>query len=170
MQEKHLALVLFLSAGLIAGCSDGNQDLRDYIEQVKERPPKERIEPLPQIQPYERFIYEAESLRDPFTPYSAASGAGKDGIRPDTSRRREFLERYPLDTLDMVGTIAREGISYGLIRDPEGLIHQVQVGGHIGQSDGRIVSISQSEVALIEIVSDGMGGFLERPAAVALSQ
>lgn len=170
MQEKYLALVLFLCAGFIAGCSDGNEDLRDYIETVKQRPPKERIEPLPQIQPYERFIYEAESLRDPFTPYSAANASGKDGIRPDTSRRREFLERYPLDTLDMVGTISREGVSYGLIRDPEGLIHQVQVGGHMGQSDGRIVSISQSEVALIEIVSDGMGGFLERPAAVALSQ
>ena len=170
MQQKHLALVLFLCAGLIAGCSGGNDDLKEYIAKVKATPPKERIEPLPQIQPYDRFVYEAEVLRDPFTPYSAASGSGKDGIRPDTSRRREFLERYPLDTLDMVGTIARDGSSYGLIRDPEGLIHQVQVGGHMGQSDGRIVSVSQSEVALIEIVSDGMGGFLERPAAVALSQ
>ena len=170
MQQKHLALVLFLCAGLVAGCSGDNEDLKNKIAEVNARPPKERIEPLPQIQPYERFIYEAESLRDPFTPYSAASGAGGDGVRPDANRRREFLERYPLDTLGMVGTIAREGRTYGLIKDPEGLIHQVQVGGHMGQSDGRIVSISQSEVALIEIVSDGMGGFLERPAAVALSQ
>jgi len=170
MQHKYLALVLLLCTSLVAGCSGGNEDLHAYIKMVRERPPKTRIEPLPQIQPYDRFIYEAASLRDPFTPYSAASSSGGAGVRPDSSRRREFLERYPLDTLGMVGSIERQGNNYGLIRDPEGLIHQVQVGGHMGQSDGRIVSVSQSEVALIEIVSDGMGGFLERPAAVALSQ
>jgi type IV pilus assembly protein PilP len=169
MQRKYLALVLLcLSVGLMGGCTGDNEDLRDYINATLAKKGG-RIEPLPQIQPYERFKYEAMSMRGPFTPYSAASNGGS-GIRPDANRRREFLERYPLDTLDMVGTIERNGASYGLIRDPEGLIHQVLVGEHMGQNDGRIVSISQSEVALIEIVSDGMGGFLERPAAVALSE
>jgi type IV pilus assembly protein PilP len=171
MPTKYLALVLMLAgATLTAGCTGGNEDLTDYIAATKALPPKTRIDPLPQVQPYERFKYEVKAMREPFTPYSAASGGGNGGVRPDANRRREFLERYPLDTLSMVGTIERAGNSYGLIRDPEGLIHQVQVGEHMGQNDGRIVTVSQSEVALIEIVSDGMGGFLERPAAVALSE
>jgi len=170
MRIKHLAFALLLATvGFASGCSPDHKDLKDEIEIVKARPGG-RIDPLPQIQPQERFIYEAQNLRPPFSPYSAANASGKGGIRPDTSRRREFLERYPLDTLGMVGTIKRSGQSYGLIRDPDGLIHQVQTGNHLGQNDGRIVTVSQSEIALIEIISDGMGGFLERPAAVALSE
>lgn len=170
MRTKHLAFALLLATvGLAGGCGGNNEDLMAEIEAVKARPGG-RIDPLPQIQPQERFIYEAENLRPPFSPYSAADATGKGDVRPDANRRREFLERYPLDTLSMVGTIERGGQSYGLIRDPDGLIHQVQVGNHLGQNDGRIVTVSQSEVALIEIISDGMGGFLERPAAVALSE
>lgn len=170
MRTKHLAFALLLATvGFAGGCGGNNEELMAEIEAVKERPGG-RIDPLPQIQPQERFIYEAENLRQPFSPYSASDASGKDGVRPDVTRRREFLERYPLDTLSMVGTIERGGQSYGLIRDPDGLIHQVQPGNHLGQNDGRIVTVSQSEVALIEIISDGMGGFLERPAAVALSE
>jgi len=170
MRTKYLAFALLLATvGFAGGCGGNYDDLKEEIEKVKARPGG-RIDPLPQIQPQERFIYEAEKLRPPFSPYSAADASGKGGVRPDANRRREFLERYPLDTLSMVGTIERGGQSYGLIRDPDGLIHQVQVGNHLGQNDGRIVTVSQSEVALIEIISDGMGGFLERPAAVALSE
>jgi len=170
MRTKYLAFALLLATvGFASGCSGNNDELLAEIEAVKARPGG-RIEPLPQIQPQERFIYEAKNLRPPFSPYSAADASGKGGVRPDATRRREFLERYPLDTLGMVGTIERGGQSYGLIRDPDGLIHQVQSGNHLGQKDGRIVTVSQSEIALIEIISDGMGGFLERPAAVALSE
>lgn len=168
MRNKTLTLLL-VSAGLLAGCSSDNADLRQYIEQVKQRPGG-RIEPLPQVRPYERFIYEAANLREPFSVYSPSDSSHTGGIRPDPNRRREYLERYPLDTLGMVGTIERQGKAYGLIRDPDGLIHQVQVGEHLGQNDGRIVGITQAEVALIEIISDGMGGFLERPAVVAISE
>ena len=39
----------------------------------------------------------------------------------------------------------------------------------MGQNDGRITAIGDSEIELIEIVSDGIGGYLEREAAVALA-
>ena len=170
MRGNIKAVALLLSAlGILGGCGGGMDDLRTYIDDVKKRPGG-RIDPLPQIQPYERFVYEAAALREPFTPYRPSNADGSGGVRPDPNRRREYLERYPLDTLEMVGTISRLGRDFGLLQDPDGLIHQVEVGNHIGQNDGRIVQINQSEISLIEIVSDGMGGFLERPAAVALSE
>jgi Tfp pilus assembly protein PilP len=51
----------------------------------------------------------------------------------------------------------------------DGLVHRVAVGNHMGQNYGRIVAISDSEIQLVEIISDGLGGYLERPAAIALA-
>jgi type IV pilus assembly protein PilP len=39
----------------------------------------------------------------------------------------------------------------------------------MGQNDGRIVAILDSEIQLVEIISDGIGGYLEREAAIALA-
>jgi type IV pilus assembly protein PilP len=38
----------------------------------------------------------------------------------------------------------------------------------MGQNDGRIKEISESEISLVEIISDGIGGYIERDAAVGL--
>ena len=51
----------------------------------------------------------------------------------------------------------------------DGLVWRVSVGNHMGQNYGRVVSISDSEIQLVEIISDGLGGYLERPAAIGLS-
>ncbi len=58
---------------------------------------------------------------------------------------------------------------YALIQTSDGLIHRVIPGNYIGQNYGRITSISESEVALVEIISDGIGGYIERDAAVGLA-
>ena len=74
-----------------------------------------------------------------------------------------------LDTLRMVGTLDIENTMYGLIQTSDGLIHRVIPGNFMGQNDGRITEISESEIALVEIISDGIGGYIERDAAVSLS-
>ena len=56
----------------------------------------------------------------------------------------------------------------GLIMDPDGVIHRVQLGNYMGQSDGRIMAIHEDHIELVELVSDGAGGWIERDAAVAL--
>jgi type IV pilus assembly protein PilP len=68
----------------------------------------------------------------------------------------------------MVGTLEQAGAWFGLVQDNEGLIHRVQVGNHMGQNYGRILSITENQIALVEIIPDGLGGYLERPAAVSL--
>jgi type IV pilus assembly protein PilP len=39
----------------------------------------------------------------------------------------------------------------------------------MGQNDGRITAITESEIDLVEIISDGIGGYIERDAAISLS-
>jgi type IV pilus assembly protein PilP len=72
-------------------------------------------------------------------------------------------------TLHMVGTLAMGGTTYGLVQTSDGLIHRVVPGNYMGQNDGRITKISESEIQLVEIISDGIGGYIERDAAISLS-
>ena len=155
----------------LSACGGANDDLHKYIDQMKARPGG-RIEPLPQVQPAPTFVYEAGQRRSPFVAEApqrrARSGPGAvDG--PDPNRPREFLEQFPLDTLRMVGTLADRRASFGLVQTNDGLVHRVTVGNHMGQNYGRIVAISDAQIQLVEIISDGLGGFLERPAAIALA-
>lgn len=155
----------------IAACAGDNDDLDTYINQVKARPPG-RIEPLPQIQPYEVYTYiaDAQGVRSPFIPDTPqVSGPGTDGVRPDTERSREFLEGFSLDTLSMVGTLYIGETMYGLVQTNDGLIHRVVPGNYMGQNDGRITDITDSEIEIVEIISDGIGGYIERDAAISLS-
>ena len=89
-------------------------------------------------------------------------------MRPDAERSREFLEQFPLDTLRMVGTMQLGDTNYGLIQTSDGLIHRVVPGNYMGQNDGRISTVTESDIELVEIISDGIGGYLERQAAIAL--
>jgi len=165
------ALVIAAVGITLAGCSANMDELDAYVNDIKARPGG-RIDPLPEITPYEIFVYRAdiEGLRSPFlpdTPQAAAGQAG--GIRPDADRIREYLESFSLDTMDMVGTLDLGGTTYGLVQDADGLIHRVVPGNYLGQNDGRIVSISASAIEIVEIISDGIGGYVERDAAISLS-
>ncbi|MFO7304554.1 MAG: pilus assembly protein PilP [Gammaproteobacteria bacterium] len=154
---------------LLGGCASDMEELRRQVEEIKNRP-GERIEPLPEIKPYEAFVYQASSLRSPFVPSAPVRSDVANAVRPDTKRPREFLEQFPLDTLRMVGTLQLQGRHYGLVQGKDGLVHRVLPGNYIGQNDGRIVSITDTRISIIEIVPDGLGGYIERPAALALAE
>jgi type IV pilus assembly protein PilP len=40
----------------------------------------------------------------------------------------------------------------------------------MGQNEGRITAITPTKITLTEVVPDGLGGYLERPAALALNE
>jgi type IV pilus assembly protein PilP len=69
----------------------------------------------------------------------------------------------------MVGTLNINDTMYGLVQTADGLIHRVIPGNYMGQNDGRITEVSESSIDLVEIISDGIGGYIERDAAVGLS-
>ncbi len=150
-----------------AACSSADEELTRFIEETKKEPGG-RVERLPEFKPYETFLYSAANLRSPFMPGSPAGAAST--VRPDTQRTREFLEQFPLDTLRMVGTLQLGGKTYGLVQTRDGLVHRVLPGNYMGQAEGRIVEITPSKITLVEIVPDGVGGYMERPAALALNE
>ena len=138
------------------------------IDEAKKRPGGP-VESLPEIKPYETFAYDATSVRSPFVP-GAPAAAVNAGLRPDSRRNREFLEQFSLDTLKMVGTLDLGGHNFGLVQTRDGLVHRVLPGNYLGQNDGRIMSITTSKINLVEIVPDGVGGYIERPAALGLTE
>jgi type IV pilus assembly protein PilP len=153
----------------LTACSSADSDLARFIDDTKKEPGG-RVEPLPEIKPYETFVYTAADIRSPFLPSSPGSGAGYGGIRPDSKRNREFLEQFSLDTLKMVGTLRLGGQMFGLVQTKDGLVHRVSAGNHIGQAEGKITEITPAKINLIEIVPDSLGGYMERPAALALNE
>jgi len=163
----RLAVLAALVAGLLAGCSGRDGDLDRFIDATKKEPGG-RVEPLPEVKPYEAFTYTDQDLRSPFVP--GGSGGASAGLRPDSKRNREFLEQFSLDTLKMVGTLNLGGNHYGLVSTKDGRVHRVVIGEHIGTNDGKITDITPSKIALVEIIPDGLGGYIERPAALGLNE
>ena len=159
-----------LAYGLVTGlaaCSSADDELDRFIEDTKKQPGG-RVQPLPEVKPYETFVYADLDKRSPFTP-SGPGGSASNALRPDSKRNREFLEQFSLDTLKMVGTLHLADTTYGLVQSKDKLVHRVVVGNYIGQSDGRITDITASKIVLTEIVPDGLGGYIERPAALGLT-
>lgn len=167
----RIALAAVIVLG-VAGCGRGitstpgdAPNLEEWVANVRARPAPP-LEPLPVMQQFETFEYAAQGLRDPFSDAFADSGGV--GPRPDSDRRKHELEEFPLDSLEMVGTIGRGASMVGLVMAPNKVTHRVRPGDYMGQSDGRITSIAEDRIELVELVPDGAGGWLERPAAVAL--
>jgi type IV pilus assembly protein PilP len=160
-----VAGICALSTALTA-CSSKDDELTQFIEATKKEPGG-RVEPLPELKPYETYAYESASMRSPFIP--GGSGGPGPGLRPDSRRNREFLEQFSLDTLRMVGTLRMADRTYGLVKTKDGLVHRVLPGNYMGQADGRVIEISPSKISVVEIVPDGLGGYIERPASLALN-
>jgi type IV pilus assembly protein PilP len=176
MNARYLKIsmvVLLAVSTLLTACSGRQDDLGRYITEVKARPATP-IPPIPPVRTYTPYEYDGLSGRDPFRQSTSegsdqvAQGGPGSGPRPDLQRTREYLERFELDTLSMVGTFSKEKNYWALIRDPDGVIHRVSVGNYIGKNHGKVSGISYGEVRLSEFIADGIGGWLVRDASVAL--
>ncbi len=167
MPRKTRETILLAALAALAACTSRDKELAQFIKQTKLEQPT-GVKPLPEVKPYENFAYAAQSLRSPFMPGSSAA-TSVAGLRPDSKRTREILEQFALDTLKMVGTLQMGGKNYGLVQSRDGLVHRVLPGNHMGQNDGNVVSVTASKIKLTEIVPDGLGGYIERPAELALN-
>ena len=169
--RQGLTLAYVVIAGLSLGlgaCSSADDELSRFIEDTRKQPGG-RVDPLPEVKPYETFAYLPAERRSPFMP-GGTGGSSAQGLRPDSKRNREFLEQFSLDTLKMVGTLKLGGHMYGLVQTKDGLVHRVSPGNYVGQADGKITDITAAKITLTEIVPDGLGGYMERPAALGLNE
>ena len=168
-KSTHIICLAILSM-TVAGCSQDNSDLYRFIEETKAKHVGS-VKPLPQFEPYRNFSYEASDLRDPFESAfeTEASGPTSDSdITKNETRPREVLEGYPLDTLRMVGILVQNEHTWGLVKDPNNVVHRVLTGNYIGQNEGQIMAVSEQKINVIEIIPDGLGGYIEREAALAI--
>lgn len=171
---RNAALAVVMALGL-AGCDSGGDfsDLHAKIAELKARP-RGRIEPPPEFVPVASVSYSVHQLRSPFTPsYMGADINVPQGrqVVPDLTRPKEYLERFPVESLRMVGTISREAGSLEvLIQDPTGSVTRIKVGDHLGKNFGRVVEARIDSVSLLEIVPDGHDGWVEAPRTIKLSE
>ena len=178
MAKLYFKILIFLPLIIAMGCSGGEgfSDLDRYVAEVKARP-KKRIEPLPQFSAYEAFSYRTANRRSPFTePQSAelelAEEKPRSNLKPDFDRAKDPLEFFSIGSMNMVGTILKENENtlYALISDSQGGVHRVRLGDYMGKNHGKIVELSEGLIRLVEIVSDGQGGWFERPRTLGLRE
>jgi type IV pilus assembly protein PilP len=153
---------------VLAGCG-GSEDaeLRAWMDQqgVASRG---KIQPIPPVRPYQPFTYNASDLSDPFKPKKVENAKGARG--PDTTRRKEALEAFPLESLKMVGTLQRGKSLVGLVRTTDNRVFQVRQGNYMGQNFGVITSISDGEMVVKELIQDGAGDWSEVPSKIMLQE
>ena len=176
-----LSCCLILLSVTLGACAskDPTEDLAQFVKDTEENQ-QPHIEPLPEIKPYKTFLYAArlDEFRNPFAPASGSDVAVQiqrqmghgDGPKPDLNRRKEALEQYPLDALRMQGTLSQNGVNWGIVIAPDGAVHRVKVDNYLGQNYGRIIDITEDGIEVVELVPDGVNGWQQRQAELALNQ
>ncbi len=176
---KQGLFVLSLALVLQGCVGTDMSDLETFVATAHQDKTPE-IEPLPEIPPFKPFEYTNEGESDPF---SALNIGGDDdrgrtgaGARPDSNRRREPLEKYPLDALKLVGTITKAGVPNVVVKanTPEGktIALLASIGNYMGQNDGKIKEISPEEqrVVLVETVLDPNGRWVKRDVEITIDE
>lgn len=151
---------------MLTGCGSTTDDLAEFVARTRARPAPS-IDPMPEIATYTPYVYTPGDRRSPFAAPEHTTPASDNGVRPDTNRALEPLEKYPLDALKMMGSITSDGVTYALIAAPDQVVHRVAPGDHMGHHYGHVDAVSPAGVALTEIVSDNNGGYAKHSAALA---
>ena len=183
--NRYIRLTIVLLAILgVAGCVSGDMsDLEKQVSKIMSKPGG-RLEPLPEIKPYEAYVYESGKLgaRNPFKRFyvveqslaiEESEGPVDDGLTEEMrneiqNRNREELERFELDSIKMVGTLQNEDNHWGIVLDPGGIVHRVKTGNYIGLNIGKITSIEEEQIEVREIIKDNSGRYGERKALLPL--
>ncbi len=172
---KQLSLLIVATAlGGLAGCSQvghqhGYQDIDAFMAQAKNEP-SGNIDPLPQFRPYEAFTYQVTALRSPFeqpVKIILTTEQKKRNVKPDTRRVKQYLEQFDISTFSLVGSISNDEGFWGLVLGSDG-VHRVRVGDYLGRDHGRITSIDDQQLHLVEIVSAGPRYWIERSRVMHL--
>lgn len=170
LQRLLLCSLVFVTVGCSTG--DPHADLRIFMKQVQNKP-NTPIPELPTFAAYEAFTYGAANLRSPFEPPVIVPPKSREqriniGVKPPKDHIKEYLERFSLASLSMVGTLQQNNQMWALIEDNSGGVHRVQVGDFMGSQWGQIESINDARIDITEIVSDGADGWLRRPRSIEL--
>jgi type IV pilus assembly protein PilP len=169
-----LGMVSLLGLLALAGCGGETQELQDWMDQQR-REARPSVQPLAAPKKFNPVPYANAQQVDPFSTQKLSVALKQEARQPNSmlaaemSRRKEPLESFPLDAMSMVGSVAKAGAPVALLR-VDNLLYQVKAGDYLGQNYGRILRITETEVALREIVQDAAGEWIERTATLQLQE
>ncbi|MDP2818237.1 MAG: pilus assembly protein PilP [Polaromonas sp.] len=172
-----LLLALGGCLGLVSCSSSDHEELQQWMGEQRSQT-RPRIQPLPEPTKFSPQAYTQEGAIEPFSNQKLLQALKRDSsqassnaalIAPELNRRKEPLEALPLDAVAMVGSLIKQGQPVALLR-VDNLLYQVRVGNYLGQNYGRVMKISETELALREIVQDAAGEWTERMANIQLQE
>jgi len=169
--KKRLAIAALVA---LAACSgEEHRDLKQELAQAT-KDFRGRVDPLPQVKPYEPVPYTAEGQVDPFRPERIdvaqarlAPSASSARVEKERDRPKEPLEAFPLESIQMMGTITMEKETFALVKAGPNL-YRVRKGNYMGQNFGVVTGIDEAGISLKELVQDGGGEWVERTSALQL--
>lgn len=159
---------------LLGACGGDTQELQAWMDQQR-REVRPNVQPLAQPKKFDPAPYDAGQLVDPFSSQKLNVAIKQEARQPNSllaselNRRREPLESFPLDSMAMVGSVARDGQQFALLK-VDALLYQVKSGDYVGQNYGKITKITETEIALREIVQDAAGEWTERTSSLQLQE
>jgi type IV pilus assembly protein PilP len=177
MKRIYILLLILLSALLVGCVSSREDDIRAWMVQERNQT-KPRVAP---ITPPKQFIpepYTNATAIEPFSNLKLTQALKRDSaqatsngalVAPELARRKEPLEAFPLDAMQLVGSILKAGQPVALVK-VDNLLYQVKPGNYLGLNFGRVSKISETEVTLREIVQDAVGEWIERVATLQLQE
>ena len=172
--HTRLLAAAALAAFTLVGCSGGQQELSQWMDQQR-REVKPNVQPLSPPKKFNPQAYVALGGVEPFSNQKLTVALKQEARQPNSllsaelNRRKEPLEAYPLDSMSMVGSVTKAGRPYALLR-VDNLLYQVKQGDYLGQNYGKITKISETGVSLREIVQDAAGEWIERTSALQLQE
>jgi type IV pilus assembly protein PilP len=171
VKKNLLPLVAALALAACAG--DEHSDLKQELSQLT-KDFRGRVDPLPQVKPYEPVPYTAEGQIDPFRPQridvaqrKLSPSASNSRIEKERDRPKEPLEAFPLESIQMMGTITQDRETFALVKAGPNL-YRVRKGNYMGQNFGVVTGIDEGQIALKELIQDGGGEWIERNSALQL--
>ncbi len=172
MRKAHC--VALIAAVSLCACSGEQDELQAWMDQQRHEA-QPTVQPLSPPQKFHPQAYAGMEGSEPFSTQKLSGALRQEARQPNSavaaelSRRKEPLEAFPLDAMTMVGSVARKGLPYALLK-VDNLLYQVKVGDYLGQNYGKILKITETEISLREIVQDAAGEWIERPTTLQLQE
>jgi type IV pilus assembly protein PilP len=168
----RIVVPLLVAALVLVACGSDQGELQGWMEQQR-REVKPSVQPLEPPKKFDPQPYTAMAEVEPFSTQKLTVALKQEARQPNSmlaaelNRRKQPLEAFPLDSMNMVGSVTKQGVPYALLR-VDNLLYQIKPGEYLGQNYGKIIKITETDVSLREIVQDAAGEWIERTSTLQL--